>query len=62
MTVTSAGGTTLDACYQRNCCISHMFKTNPVIDAQRMRFAAFILRRAECRQGRSRDETKYNII
>ena len=41
---------------------SHAFKRNPRIDAQMMRFAAFILRRAEWRHSRSRDETKYRLI
>ena len=40
-------------------CFLTRSKRNPGIDAQMMRFAAFIPWRAEWRHGRSRDETKY---
>ena len=39
-------------------CFLTRSKRNPGIDAQMMRFAAFILWRAEWRHGRSRNETK----
>ena len=49
-----------EPCYPaRNFCVSHVFR-NLENDAQIRHFAAFILRPAEWRHGRSRDETKYS--
>ena len=60
--MTSARGTEQRACYRvrKFCVFSHVQKRNPGIDAQMMRFAVFILQRAELRHSRSRDETKYS--
>ena len=43
-------------------CFHTCSNRNPRYDAQMMRFAAFILQRAEWRLGRSRDETKYRLL
>ena len=56
MTVTSAHG------IAPNFVFSQTFKRNLGIDAQMMRFAAFIIRHAEWRHGRSRGETKYTTF
>ena len=45
----------------RNVCFHTRLQRNLGIDAQRMRFTAFILRRTEWHHGRSRDETKYTL-